>query len=273
MLGGSTMWGYTARDGYTILSLLAAELHARGIRDVEVVNLAQSGFNVTQDVITLLLELRRGEVPTVVVFLDGHNDIAAAGWFREAGHGLWDAQLAARLEEGHRLKDDLGRLGDHLLVVGRVQRIFVRRLGPHEPTPLPLERVCRDIGLQYRNLIRTVQTLGEAGGFEAVFLWQPMLATTRKPLTPFEETVKDEPYKRPPGWPAYRGMLRRCSGVVESMMTEQRGRMFFPLDTLFDHDTSTVFLDDYEHLTEAADARVAATLADILAPKLAAAKS
>jgi hypothetical protein len=51
-------------------------------------------------------------------------------------------------------------------------------------------------------------------------------------------------------------------------MTEEDGMTFFALDTLFDHHTSRVFLDDYGHVTEAANARVAARLADIIAPKL-----
>jgi lysophospholipase L1-like esterase len=275
MLGGSTMWGYTVRDSHTIPSLLAAELRARGIDDVEVVNLAQSGFNVMQNVITLLLELRRGAPPAAVVFFDGHNDIASGGAFAEAGHILWQEREAWLFERGRRLPPDMGRLASRLLVVGHAERAFARRFGS-KPPPLPaprptapLEQVCRDIGSQYRNQIRDVSSLGKDRGFEALFFWQPMLATTRKPLTPFEKTVHDRPYEPQPGWPDYREMLRRCSEVVESMMGDERGTVFFSLATLFDNDTSTVFLDDYGHLTEDADARVAAAIADILVPKLA----
>jgi hypothetical protein len=105
LLGGSTMWGYAARDAYTIPSLLAAELRRRGIRDVEIVNLAQTAYNATQAVITLLLELRRGNVPSVVVSLDGHNDIIAASRFGEAGYLIWEPEQAAWHDAGRGVKD------------------------------------------------------------------------------------------------------------------------------------------------------------------------
>ena len=48
LFGGSTMWGYTARDPSTIPSFVAAQLRAAGVRDVEIDNKAQSAYNLAQ---------------------------------------------------------------------------------------------------------------------------------------------------------------------------------------------------------------------------------
>ena len=61
MLGGSSLWGFGARDDQTIPSLLARRLHDRGVQ-VEVKNLSDLGYVSTQEVIGLLRELQ-GRLP------------------------------------------------------------------------------------------------------------------------------------------------------------------------------------------------------------------
>ena len=52
-------------------------------------------------------------------------------------------------------------------------------------------------------------------------------------------------------------------------MAARRGKIYFPLDSLFfDQDTTSVFLDQYGHLTEQANAIVANRIVDLLVPLL-----
>ena len=76
-LGGSSLWGYGARDDRTIPSHLARLLHERGV-PAEVRNLAEIGYVSTQEVVALLRELQSGYRPDVVLFYDGVNDTASA---------------------------------------------------------------------------------------------------------------------------------------------------------------------------------------------------
>ena len=120
-LGGSAMQGYTARDDFTIPSFMAKECERRGHPGVQVVNLAQSTVNVTQGVITLILELRANRIPDKVVFLDGINEVAPP--FNAGGGpagGIINQELWARRRQPTRLPDLL--LGE-LTFVGRLQRI------------------------------------------------------------------------------------------------------------------------------------------------------
>jgi hypothetical protein len=74
MLGGSTMWGAGSPDWATIPSQVA-ELLSKAGTPACVRNLAQTGWSNTQEVIELLLELKRNpQRPNLVVFYDGYND-------------------------------------------------------------------------------------------------------------------------------------------------------------------------------------------------------
>ncbi len=77
MLGGSSLWGYGARDEHTIPSLVAKALHDRGDR-LEPRNLAEMGYVSTQEFVALRRELQAGYRPDVVVFYDGVNDTTSA---------------------------------------------------------------------------------------------------------------------------------------------------------------------------------------------------
>ena len=77
MLGGSSLWGFGARDDQTIPSLLARSLDEQGWR-VELKNLAEIGYVSTQEVIALTRELQAGYRPDLVIFYDGVNDTTSA---------------------------------------------------------------------------------------------------------------------------------------------------------------------------------------------------
>ena len=77
MFGGSTLWGTGARDAFTIPAVVASDLRRSGL-SVEVSNFGQSGYVSTQSLVALLLELRAGRRPDVVVFYDGINDTFSA---------------------------------------------------------------------------------------------------------------------------------------------------------------------------------------------------
>ena len=72
MLGGSSLWGFGARDDQTIPSVIARGLHERGVR-AEIRNLAEIGYVSTQEVIALIRELQQGYRPDLVLFYAGIN--------------------------------------------------------------------------------------------------------------------------------------------------------------------------------------------------------
>jgi len=256
MLGGSTMWGFTARDSFTIAALTAVALRARGITDVEVVNLAQGAYNSTQEATTLLVELARGHVPDAAVFLDGYNDIATGVKYGTPGHTYGEEATQQQIDLGVRgFWAELIGLGRHAELIQRLQQaVGISR--PPAPVRGGPAQVCGPVAAYYRNVTISVEALGKQWGFPVIYLQQPIHATTHKQLTPWERTL-------------YQGRsLAPCAASIDSAMTDQAGRSYFSLSGLFDADTVSIYVDEHAHITEDANRKVAERIADLIAPLL-----
>lgn len=254
MFGGSSMWGWIVRDSFTVPSLVASRLRTLGYSDVQVVNFAQSTFDFAQNAATLMQELRHGRVPAVAVFLDGNNEVAPAIQSGEVGHILNEALIARRFERRTTLPSDLWALLQHSELVRRLTQ---------RPAAAPRGvqlRLCDAIAASYSRQVRAMGAVAAANRVQPIFLWQPMRATTNKRLTAWERDVPS-----PKGW---RETVRRCTIAVDSAMALPPPVPYYPLHTLFDHDTVSVFTDDYGHVTEAANAVIADWIAARLAERL-----
>jgi len=162
--GGSTMWGTGAPDEGTIPSLVAKTL-ADGRAPVRVVNFGELGYVSTQGLIRLLLELRRGNVPDLVVTYDGVNDTYAAFQTRQPG---------IPQNESRRRQD------------------YMRGWGGSPPPPREWEReeLADAVAALYRENVRVLAALAKEYGFELVSFWQPS-PYVGKPLTEYEQEVAD----------------------------------------------------------------------------------
>jgi len=251
MLGASIMWGYTARDSATIPALLARELARRGVTDVEVVNLGNSGYNATQEAITLMLELRRGHVPAVVVALDGPND-AGAVLLGGAVGDVHDQALAASRFERRGLLADLIQHSELL------KRLLILTSGKR---PTLGEEACPQVAQYYARVVGQVEALSQANGFTTYVFSQPLLGRSRKVRTTWERWLDS-------GNVEFQHMLVACSLAADSILQPAMGRTFFPLYDMFDSDTGSAFLDHWGHLTETGNAAIASRIADVISGQL-----
>jgi hypothetical protein len=252
-LGGSVMWGYTSPDSLTIPSLVSQRLHAMGHHGVDLRNLAQPSYNTTQGLVSLLLELRSGSRPDVVISLDGNNDVLAAVLEHRAGAIVSEGDLARRSAVGWR------GLGANVVGLLRYSELVRRLMGRTPQSPASRGAgagLCDDVAGQYAQLVRAAEGLGYEFGFRPVFLWQPHLATTGKSQTPWERAIRIDP--------AFADCLRRADARIDSLMARTGDRTFRSLTHLFDADSATIFLDPYGHMTQAGNGRVADFLTDLL---------
>jgi len=254
MFGGSAMFGYTARDRYTIPSIVSEELVRRGRPDVKVLNYGQSTFNLTQEVNTLILELRARRVPSVAVFMDGNNEIAPPFQSGRVGSILNEDQLAGRLVGPGRGFADL--VMSQLLLARRL----VQAVQPPVEPFLGDEKLCPEIAEQYVALTDVVRALGREFGFDSIHFWQPMYATTKKPPTAWEQTISSAP--------RWRETVVACTNAVDRLVRTRAVTDFHSLNDLFDRETSSVFLDDYGHIVEEGNRVVAAAIVDRIIDRL-----
>lgn len=265
MLGGSSLWGFGARDDHTIPSLVARELHEQGDR-VEIRNLAEIGYVSTQEVVSLVCELQSGYRPDLVVFYDGVNDSTSALLEGEAGVTTNERNRRAEfniLQSPARLGAAmLGRLIEDSASY-RFAQVTGRRLigfrGPAGALPSADRQaeLAAAVVARYRANLAIVDQLGRGFGFEALYYWQPVVFD-KIALTAVE---REEAEKL--GWA--RGFVGQVYDAVRASPELKAEPRFHDLSRLFAETEGLVFID-YCHTTEAANDTIAAAIArDVLA--------
>jgi hypothetical protein len=263
MLGGSSLWGFGARDDQTIPSLLARRLFDRKW-NVRVRNLSEIGYVSTQEVVALVRELQSGYRPDVVIFHDGVNDTTSA--LLERGAGLTTNEVNRRNE--FNLLQSPSRLAARLLsnLIGNsgsyrfaqaVRRRFVR--GGTEGGPVlgdeARARLAAEVVRCYQANLAIVERLGREFAFRPLFYWQPVVFT-KPSLVPFEwEEARRFAWTEP--------MFREVSAAIHGSTSLGADPAFHDLSAIFADSRNLVFID-YCHTTEEANARIATAMADDL---------
>jgi lysophospholipase L1-like esterase len=203
--GGSTMWCAGARDEHTIASQLARHLTDRLGCPVEVTNYGETGWVTNQEMILLLQELRRGNVPDLAVFYDGFNDTFSAFQNGRAGvpQNEWN-----RVEEFNLL--NASRRGDlrrafirsftSETATGRIAGYLMRKLiGAKGDKGRRAEALASEhqrelaaaVVRDYTATIQVITRLGREWGFDTIFFWQPVIFG-KPQLTAYEQRCADE---------------------------------------------------------------------------------
>lgn len=260
MLGGSTLWGYGARDDRTIPSLVARRLHERGYR-IAIRNLAEIGYVSTQEAVALVRDLQTGYRPDLVIFYDGVNDTTSALLEGEAGVTTNERNRRAEFN----ILQSPARLGGSLLMrvvrdsaSFRLAQVIAHRVAG--PSTISLagsattdrKTLVGNVVRRFQANLEMVEKLGREYGFNALFYWQPVVFDKEAP-TPFEA---DEARKLE--WA--RGFFGEVYGAIRESGELRGDRRFHDLSRLFGGSKELVFID-YCHTTEAANERVAAIIA------------
>ena len=214
VFGGSTTFGDNARDDYTIPSILAKHLATDVLVPVEVTNFGQEGYCGSQETLLLEEQLRKGNIPDLVIFYDGANDVCTA--FENHQPGLTYDEISMRrefrlLNQENRLKlcalaaysflrySACGRTVEwfvdkvaHQWWAGVQARRFNSRLketGISKDVAEPLTGQLED-GVVHTYLFNkhAVQMMALQFGFRCLYFWQPILFTKPKP-SPTERSL------------------------------------------------------------------------------------
>src|SRR5687768_708204 len=184
-LGGSTTFGWFQRDSFTIPAVAARRLQdAVGDRaSVRVTNFGVPGHTFTQEILELMLQLRAGVRPDVVVFYDGINDAMATVQNGHAGVPQNEWNRVADFERGRQLAREAepGLLNDVRVslrsarsMVGRLR--FVRRLATRPsnssgtPSGQPIDSLARHLVGTFASNAMIVEALQARFGFEPIYV-------------------------------------------------------------------------------------------------------
>ncbi len=250
--GGSTMWSVGAPDAGTIPALLVREAEARRKGRVCAVNLAEMGFVSTQGMITLVRQLQAGVRPDAVVFYDGINDVVAAAESGQAGVHQGLQQIAARLE---RRRSPLADLLFGSKLAEAINRLRIRLVGqPRYPSHFDAAALGAEVSRAYLVNHSAVQALAREFGFEAFFFWQPVISLDPKPLTPFEQVLRES--VDPSVARLFEESYRRVQEAAPLL-----SRLFYIAD-VFEGIEAELYADPY-HVTPEGNAVIARRMADL----------
>ncbi len=258
MFGGSTMWGYGARDDFTIPSLVSKKFSSQLTYGVWVVNFGEIGYVSTQEVIALIQELRRGNVPDIVVFYDNVNDAWAAIQSGVAGIPQNEFNRVAEFNQRNRLNLRSGfveKLALYRLsrgIVGSFAESPSEASGRRSLLPPPLVNAVVDT---YLGNIRLVTALAREYGFRAVFYWQPTIYT-KENLSKSEQRWYVQSRER----------VEEYKALNEAMKKKIEFGKFanvYDLSELFEDDERTIYVDRF-HVSEVGNDKIANAIARTL---------
>ena len=187
--GGSTMWGEGASNDQTIPAYLQQMLREETGARIDITNFGQRAWVSTQSLIQLMLELKKGNVPDVVLFYDGYNDTTATCLAEEVGVPENFEGLTASVFGTAWLRKKFGRTE-----IGRL----VDRMRPKpQKDPIDAQQVADEVVQNYLAVFQLVKAMGAHYGFAVEFYWQPQLFGDQKPLTAEEQQLLDHPWLSP----------------------------------------------------------------------------
>ena len=282
-MGGSTTFGWFQRADHTIPAEAARRLQTQigNNARVDVTNFGVPGHTFTQEVLELILQLRAGARPDVVVFYDGINDVMATVQNKRAGLPQNEGNRVEDFVRGRReasenkpgLVNDLltakHMLGAALSRIQFAKRIvnWVRATGSSTAAPSNPAELAKNIVQMHAENARIVEALAASYGFQPIYVWQPALLSTRKPLTAHETWLRRAEvgnFVR-----TMRDVHMTVPTLIGPAMKPIAGDRFIEMTDLFRDDPDEIFVDWSGHTYERANPRIV----DALMPRLGAAVS
>jgi hypothetical protein len=236
MFGGSTVWGAGVPDWLTIPSLLGQQFEQAG-RNVCIRNYGEKAWVNTQELIKLILELKRGErKPDLVIFYDGPADVYATYQSGLPGlHQNFDEMK--HLYEGHAAE---GPGNFQYLLKTNAARLFFQHRLSHQIGTRGLAKDADALAQQavrcYVENLKVVDLLARAYGFKYAVFWEPTIDTGKKPLTPDEEAAHQQANKRSPG-------LEKTDQAARVLLDSMSPPHFFDVADVFDQLADTIYFD------------------------------
>jgi len=259
VFGGSTCWGMGARDNHTVPSELSKILSAKINTPVNVFNFAENGHVATQSLLTLMMELRRGNVPDIVVFYDGINDAFSAHQNGVAGIPQNEYNRRAEFNVLHK---DMRHLFYKAAVpilfrrtlrfIDKVANLFVSARTNVDSNPSENTELPKDILKVYTDIIFQVQSYGRKHDFDCCFFWQPSIYT-KKNLTPYENSEKQVNVR-------YAKILKDVNSKIAEIPELRPENGFYDIHDIFDNVEEGVYLD-FAHVSENGNLTIAKAMA------------
>jgi len=144
------------------------------------------------------------------------------------------------------------------IIFGRFE--FVRSIKAHAAPPpgapvIATDSAAGEMVRMYASNARIVEALAKDYGFEPIYIWQPALLSTPKPLTKREKWL-ESPAESQPELTRIRDLHRAVPRLISDTMRPILGSRFVDATSLFSDDSAEIYVDLFGHTYERANPRV-----------------
>jgi len=268
--GASEMWGTGSPDWGTIPAYLQQGLAKLRPEPVCVMNFAEHAYVSMQDVIMLLMQLRSGNIPDVVLFYSIGDDIYSAYQSGRAGMLENFDQIAARFEgrqEPSTFVNWLRNTSAYVLIDQLMGKLMITEPPQQEPTPrklvtyesmgIDVAQLSESIVQDYLGYYKIVSALAQKYGVKYFFFLPPSLALGNKPLTPEEQEMTHKLENEA-------ARYKLVTAVYHTIERESsKYQNLYSLVHIFDHCDSLIFIDP-SHVTPIGNQLIAERILDII---------
>jgi hypothetical protein len=256
MFGGSTTWGAGVPDWLTVPSFLAEQYEQSG-DNVCIRNYGEKAWVNTQELIKLILELKRGgRKPDLVIFYDGPADVYEVYQSGRPGvHQNFDE--IKHLYEGHASE---GRGGFHYLLNTNAAELFLehrhRNQMEKRAATIDADLIARGAVRCYLDNLNFVEALAREYKFDYVFVWEPTIFNSNKSLSSDEQNTLAAANLRSPG-------LENADRSARQLVRASPSTHLIDVADVFDKISDTVYFDQ-AHVSAEGNRLVAIRIYQIL---------
>lgn len=213
MFGGSTLWGWGARDDYTIPSLVAKILHNKYNVQAHITNFGELGYVSTQELIRYMKELQHKNIPHLVVFYDGLNDIFSALQSNEAGIPHNEFKRKSEFEDGIITKV-FASFTEHSKLYKLIFSIFGKN---NHDIKINIEsqrlnQLSDNIVNTYAGNMNIIKSISSLYKIKTLFYWQPTIFTKNDLSSSEKIFAKIHAYSEP----LYKSTYKKISTLEEN---------------------------------------------------------
>jgi hypothetical protein len=270
--GASEMWGTGSPNWATIPAHLQNGLEKLRQGPVCVTNFAESGYVSLQHTIMLLMQLRAGNVPDVVVVYTIADNVYAAYQTGRVGTLENNDQIAALFEvrrQPDTFVDRLRSTYSYRLIDKLVGKLTIAN--PHANT-IPSKLITYEsMGIdaatltdllvqEYFENYKIISALSREYGFKYFFFLPPEITLTNKPLTSEEQEMKRRKESEP-------ALFKLSDAVYQTIEREaSKYQNVYSMIHVLDSYDSLMFIDD-GHVTPIGNGLIAERMLDVIQPR------
>jgi len=260
--GGSTMYSSGARDEHTISSELSKLIHDNfPDKNVEVTNFGCHGYTRATENIQLQRELIKNNIPDIVIFYDGVNEVISGHQNNEAGTptNAYNRRKEFKIAHSYKKRISLMVYSSNVYrFVTTMQRKMFTDSAYKQLTARP-NALATDIAETYIGFVKISKSLEHTYGFKVFNFMQPNIFS-KKNLTEAEQGYFESHQY-------YENLYKLSYETVRKDSLMINDATFIDISDVFDKANKTMYFD-FCHTGELGNKLVAEKMLSYITPEL-----